>query len=38
MTYRDDRDADRARIAALEAELAKAERRRSPTRPAERGP
>src|SRR5262245_25139490 len=27
MTYRDDRDADRARIAALEAELAKAERR-----------
>jgi hypothetical protein len=27
MTYRDDRDADRARIAALEADLAKAERR-----------
>ncbi len=27
MTYRDDRDADRARIAALEAELASAERR-----------
>jgi hypothetical protein len=27
MTYRDDRDADRARIAALESELAKAERR-----------
>jgi hypothetical protein len=27
MTYRDDRDADRARIATLEADLAKAERR-----------